>query len=139
MDLSLCLTDPRTNASNQRSDISFSFGGNAPSLRESNCSVPHQSINAHSLTVSNKEQIKNLHIKNSIRSVILSGLSLTNREAIEALKHCCNNTFVTRVDLSHNNLTPQLLGLLKRERVNSKYLKNIKVKGMSLDAQTLKK
>jgi hypothetical protein len=48
-------------------------------------------------------------------------------------------SFVSKIDLSYNELTSQLISLVKREKGLSKYLKTIAVKGIKLDHRALKK
>ena len=46
---------------------------------------------------------------------------------------------MSKIDLSYNELTSQLLTNLKREKSLSKYLKTIVVKGMKMDHRMIKK
>jgi hypothetical protein len=55
-----------------------------------------------------------MHIRNDVRTVQLVKLSLSNREALEALKKCSSCSFVSKVDLSHNELSSQLVSMVKR-------------------------
>jgi hypothetical protein len=93
----------------------------------------------HVLKVHSKGDLKNLYIKNSIKQISMCHLELNNREAFDALKKCCSNSFVSKVDLSDNQLTQKFMTQLKREKVQSKYLKRIVAKGMRVDVRELKK
>ena len=46
---------------------------------------------------------------------------------------------MNRIDLSGNELSTQLLVLLKKEKIHSKYLKSIAMKGIKIDERILKK
>jgi hypothetical protein len=47
--------------------------------------------------------------------------------------------FVREVILSSNQLTSQVIGLIKREKLRSQYLKNVVVHGIKIDAAVAKK
>jgi hypothetical protein len=64
---------------------------------------------------------------------------MNNREAIEAVKKCCFNNFVSKIDLSFNELTQKFITQLKREKLQSKFIKKIVVKGIKIDMRELKK
>lgn len=80
-----------------------------------------------------------MHIRNDIRKVNFSQLSMTDREAFEAIKKSTDTTFVNYIDLSNNRLTSQLILILKREKNISKYLKTIVMKGIRIDQKILTK
>lgn len=125
--------------SNCKTQISFgSFQNSEPtkrgpeSLHESSVSIESK-LNA--LKVYNKSEVKNLYIKNSIKQITMTQLDMNNREAMEAIKKCSFNNFVSKIDLSYNQLTQKLITQLKREKIQSKYLKKIVAKGMKIDSR----
>ena len=66
-------------------------------------------------------------------------LDLSNRQAMEVIRKCTNNTFVSKLDMSDNQLTHKFITQLKKEKGLSKYLKKIVAKGMRIDIRQLKK
>lgn len=64
---------------------------------------------------------------------------MNNREAFEAVKKCSFNNFVSKIDLSYNDLSQKFLTQLKREKLQSKFIKKIVVKGIKIDMRELKK
>jgi hypothetical protein len=89
--------------------------------------------------VHNKSEIKGLYIKNSTRQIVMSQLDMNNREALDAIRKCSFNNFVGKLDLSYNQINQKLIIQLKKEKLQSKYLKHIVVKGMKPDIRELKK
>lgn len=69
----------------------------------------------------------------------MTQLDLSNREAIDAIKKCSFNNFICKIDLSNNPLNQKFITQLKREKIQSKYLKRIVAKGMNVDVRELKK
>lgn len=106
------------------------------SLRDSVVSLER---GLHVLKVHSKGDIKSLYIKNNIKTISMCHLDLNNREAFDALKKCCGNSFVSKLDFSDNQLTQKFMTQLKREKIQSKYLKKIIAKGMRMDVRELKK
>jgi hypothetical protein len=78
-------------------------------------------------------------IKNSIKQVNLRQLALNDREALEAVKICSSNNFVTKIDLSCNDLTHRFISQLKRDKPKGRYLKTIVVKGIKVSDQRILK
>lgn len=107
-----------------------------PSLRDSVVSL-EQGLQV--LKVHSKGDIKNIYIKNSIKTISMCNLGINNREAFDAVRKCCSNSFVSKLDFSDNQLTQTFMTQLKREKVQSKYLKKIIAKGMRMDVRELKK
>lgn len=52
---------------------------------------------------------------------------------MEAIRKCTNNTFVSKLDMSDNQLTHKFITQLKKEKGLSKYLKKIVAKGMRIE------
>jgi hypothetical protein len=52
---------------------------------------------------------------------------------MDAVRKCSQNNFVSKIDLSDNQLSQKFITQLKREKVQSKYLKKIVAKGMRID------
>jgi hypothetical protein len=52
---------------------------------------------------------------------------------MEVIRKCTNNTFVSKLDMSDNQLTHKFITQLKKEKGLSKYLKKIVAKGMRID------
>jgi len=78
------------------------------------CSKSQTSAISNVKIVTSKADIKNLLIKNTVKCVNISQLGMNDREAIEAVKKCTSNSFVTKIDLSGNLLTHKFVTLLKR-------------------------
>lgn len=64
--------------------------------------------------VDRKADIKHLFLKNTVKFVNMAQLGMNDREAIEAVKKCNLNSFVSKIDLSGNMLTHKFVTLLKR-------------------------
>jgi len=70
--------------------------------------------NKNTKKLSNKSELKTIVLKNTIKQVNMTNLQLNNREALDGIRKCTFGTFVNRIDLSGNELTSQLLMLLKK-------------------------